>query len=157
MTADTVDFTLYGDSLQAWKEWLASQEEQEWLLSWGIRANRAAVMVSVPLWILARLIGVPLALLSLITMGLVFWPFHWLLIRPLTFLVTATSEVWAALPAVRPLLIILGPMLAVIGMVVISLIPDGNPDHQSARLVLCELWPLTSRRLQWIAQRGNGK
>jgi len=152
-----VDVTLSGDSLQGWKEWLATQEKHEWLLTWAMSANKAAVTITLPLWMVARLISLPLSLLSLLTAGLLFWPFHWLLIRPGTFLVLLTSDMWAAMPVLRPLLLVLGPFLAVIGMVVVSLIPDGNPDHQGARLILCELWPLSRRRLEWIAEHGIGR
>ena len=155
--ATEVDFSLYGDNLQAWRDWLASQEEHEWLLTWAIRANKAGIALSLPLWMLATLLSVPLSLLSMLTGGLLFWPFHWLLVRPLSFLVVGTSAVWPAVPPLRPLLLLTGPLLTSVSMVIISLIPDGNPDHQQARRILCELWPLSSRRLQWIAARGTGR
>lgn len=150
-----VDYSLYRENLKAWREWLALQEEQVWLLAWTIRVNRAAITVSIPLWLLATVISLPLRIVSLLTGGLPFWPFHWLLVRPLTFLVLATSALWWAIRPLRPALLLLGPLITIMGMVVISLIPDGNPDHQSARHILCELWPLSQPRLDWIAEHGN--
>ncbi len=150
-----VDYTLYRENLTAWREWLASQEKQVWLLTWAIRVNRAAITVSMPLWLLATVISLPLRLVSLLTGGLVFWPFHWLLIRPLTFLVLSASTLWWATPLLRPMFLLVGPLIMTTSMVVISLIPDGNPDHQSARHILCELWPLSQPRVDWIAEHGN--
>lgn len=152
-----VDFSLRGDSLAKWNDWLAMKKETEWLLTAGMTANKVAATVSLPLWMLATVIRVPLSLLSIITGGLMFWPFHTLLVRPLVFLVVTTSRLWAAVPAVRPILLLLCPLLTVVSMTVISLIPDGNPDHLSARMVLTELWPLSSRRLEWIAERSPVK
>lgn len=150
--ASLVDFSLRGDDLDAWEQWLASEKQQEWLLTWGIRVNKVAVRASLPLWMLATILRIPLSFVSLFTGGLIFWPLHRLLVRPLTFAVVVSSEVWTKMPAVRPLLLLLCPLQTTVGMTVISLIPDGNPDHLSARLILCELWPLTYRRLQWIAE-----
>lgn len=151
-----VDYSLRGDSLADWNGWLDAQRSTEWLLSIGIAANRVAATVSLPFWMLATLIRVPLSVLSMVTGGLLFWPFHTLLVRPLMFLALTTSQLWSAVPPARPLLIVFGPLLTMLSMTVISLIPDGNPDHLSARMMLIELWPLSSRRLEWIAERGTG-
>lgn len=152
-----VDVTLYGESLQAWREWLAAQEKDEWLLTWAVRANKAALIISLPLWGLAALISVPLTLLAMLTVGLVFWPFHWLVIRPLTLLVLWTSDLWMAVPVVRPGLLLIGPPLAALSLVALHLIPDGNVDIKHARQVLAELWPLSRWRLHWIAEHGTGR
>ena len=48
-----------------------------------------------------------------------------------------------------------GPLITTLSMVVVSLIPDMNPDHKSARQILYELWPLSQTRLDWIAEHGN--
>lgn len=155
MTFGGVDYTLRGESLEDWDTWLAGRRDTEWLLTAGMAVNKGAIVVSVPLWMLATIIRLPLSVLSLVTGGLLFWPLHWLIVRPLTFLVVASSRLWAAVPFSRPVLYIAGPLITVTGMTLISLIPDGNPDHLKARLILCELWPLSSRRLEWIAGRGS--
>ncbi len=150
-----VDYSLYRENLQAWGDWLALQEKQVWLLTWAIRANRAAFTVSMPLWLLATVISLPLGFVAIVTGGLVFWPFHWLLIRPLTFLVLSTSRLWWAIRPLRPALLLEGPLITAVSMVVVSLIPDMNPDHKSARQLLYELWPLSQPRIDWIAEHGN--
>ena len=157
MTGQEVDVTLYGQSLGTWREWIATLERQEWLLGWAIRANRAAVMISLPLWMIAAVLSVPLTVLAILTGGLLFWPFHWLMIRPLTFLVVWTSDLWTAIPVLRPALLLIGPPLAALGLIALHLIPDGNVDIKHARQVLCELWPLSRRRLSWIAEYGTGR
>ena len=150
-----VDYSLYRENLQAWRDWLALQEKQVWLLTWAIRANRAAITVSMPLWPLATVISVPLGFVAILTGGLVFWPFHWFLIRPLTFLVLSTSRLWWTIRPLRPALLLEGPLITTVSMVVVSLIPDMNPDHKDARQILYELWPLSQPRLDWIAEHGN--
>ena len=152
-----VDVSLYGDNLQAWNEWVTSLKDSEWLLRWALRVTKAAVVVTLPLWLLAQLISIPLTFISMIAFGHLFLPLHWLLVRPLTFFVVSTSALWAAAPLARPVLLLLGPMTVAFAMIVISLVPDMNADIRDARRFLCELWPLTDRRLQWIAERGTGR
>ena len=158
MSADrAVDVSLYGESLQAWKDWVASLEDNEFLLRWAIRATKAAVLVSLPFWLIAQLISIPLTFISMIAFGHLFLPFHWLFVRPLTSFVVATSQLWTLAPATRPVLLLIGPLIVALAMVVISLVPDMNVDIRDARRSLCELWPLSQRRLQWIAERGTGR
>jgi hypothetical protein len=152
-----VDVTLYGESLRAWGQWVAGLEREERLLRWATRANRAAVMISLPLWMIAAVLSIPLTLPAILTGGLLFWPLHWLVIRPLTFLVVWTSDLWTAIPVLRPALLFIGPPLAALGLIALHLIPDGNVDIKHARQVLCELWPLSYRRLRWIAEYGTGR
>jgi hypothetical protein len=153
----TVDVGLYGESLQAWKEWVASLQGSERLLAWAMRLNRAAVTISLPFWLVAHLISIPLTFISMLAFGHLFLPFHWLVVRPLTSLVLWTSEVWTAAPAARPVLLLMGPLIVVLAMIMISLIPDMNVDIRDSRRFLCELWPLSQRRLRWIAERGSGQ
>lgn len=152
-----VDVTLYGDSLQSWREWVKTLEGQEWLLRWAIRANKAVVMFSLPLWMIASILSVLLTPLVILASGLLFWPFHLLMIRPLTFLVIWSSELWMVIPFVRPVLLLIGPILAAFTLIAVHLVPDMNVDYKEARQVLCELWPLSRRRLNWIAEHGTGR
>jgi hypothetical protein len=153
----TVDVSLSGESLQAWEECVASLRGTEWLLGWALRLNRAAVIISLPLWLIAQLISIPLTFISIVAFGHLFLPFHWLVVRPLTSLVLWTSDLWMVAPAARPLLLLIGPPIVALGMIMISLTPDMNVDIRDSRRFLCELWPLSHRRLQWIAQRGTGR
>ena len=152
-----VDVGLYGESLQAWKERVASLRGSEWLLGWALRLNRAAVIISLPLWLVAHLISIPLTFISFLAFGHLFLPFHWLVVRPLASLVLWTSKVWTIAPAARPVLLLIGPPIVALAMIMISLIPDMNVDIRDSRRFLCELWPLSHRRLQWIAERGSGR
>jgi hypothetical protein len=152
-----VDVGLYGESLQAWKERVASLRGSEWLLGWALRFNRAAVIISLPLWLVAHLISIPLTFISFLAFGHLFLPFHWLVVRPLASLVLWTSKVWTIAPAARPVLLLIGPPIVALAMIMISLIPDMNVDIRDSRRFLCELWPLSHRRLQWIAERGSGR
>jgi hypothetical protein len=154
-----VDVTLYGASLDLWREYITSRQAEEWLLRWAIRFTKAAVTISLPLWMAATLIRVLLNFLVILTLGLfglVLLPVHWLLIRPLTWAVLASADLWENRPVTRPLLLVLGPLVAAITMVIVSLTPDANVDFLRARLILCELWPLSNRRLRWIHEHGNG-
>jgi len=151
----SVDVTLHGDSLEAWEAWVASLRGSEWLLAWAMRLNRVAVIISLPFWLIAQLISIPLTLISMAAFGHLFLPLHWLVVRPLTYLVVRSSEMWTATPAARPVLLLMGPLLVAVAMVLISLIPDMNTDIRDSRRFLCELWPLSQRRLRWIAERAN--
>jgi hypothetical protein len=153
----TVDVSLYGESLRAWEEWVASLQGSEWLLAWAMRLNRAAIIISLPLWLTAQLISIPLTFISMLAFGHLFLPFHWLVVRPLTSLVLWTSELWTVAPAARPVFLLIGPPIVALAMIMISLIPDMNVDIRDSRRFLCELWPLSQRRLQWIADRGTGQ
>ena len=158
MTASgRLDVSLYGESLQAWREWVAALRQKEWLLRWAMWANKAAVVISLPFWMIAAVISIPLTFVSFLAFGHLFLPFHWLLVRPLTALVLWTSHLWALVPAVRPVFLVLGPFIVALAMIVISLIPDMNSDFRDARRFLCELWPLSQRRLQWVAEHGTGR
>lgn len=156
-TSQAVDVSLYAESLASWNEWVASLQRDEWLLGWAMRLNRAALVASLPFWLIAQLISIPLTFISMLAFGHLFLPFHWMLVRPLTSLVLWTSDLWTEVPAARPVLLLVGPLLVALGMVIISLIPDMNVDIRDSRRFLCELWPLSRRRLQWIAERGNGR
>jgi hypothetical protein len=150
------DVSLYGDNLQAWQVWVASLQDSEWLLRWAMRINKAAILGSLPLWMVATLISIPLTFISMLAFGHLFLPFHWLIVRPLTFLVVWTSQLWTAAPVARPLLLLVGPLIVAVALVMIRLIPDMNVDFRESRHRMCDLWPLSSRRLQWIAERGTG-
>ena len=152
----TFDPTLRGSSLEGWQEWLESEKAREWGLKSALALNGAAVKVFMPLWMLATLLRVPLSLLSIVTVGLLFWPFHWLIVRPITAGAVVSSALWANVPLLRPVLLLVNPIASATAMTLVSLIPDGNPDHLTGRLILFELWPLTERRLTWIAAHGHG-
>jgi hypothetical protein len=155
--SQTLDVSLYGESLRAWEEWVASLQGGEWLLAWAMRLNRAAIIISLPLWLTAQLISIPLTFISMLAFGHLFLPFHWLAVRPLTCLVLWTSELCRVAPAARPVLLLIGPPIVALAMIMISLIPDMNVDIRNSRRFLCELWPLSQRRLQWIADLGTGQ
>jgi len=121
-----------------------------------MRLNRAAIIISLPLWSIAALISIPLTFISILAFGHLFLPFHWLVVRPLTSLVLWTSQLWTVAPTARPVLLLIGPPVVALAVIMISLIPDMNVDIRDSRRLLCELWPLSHRRLQWIADRGTG-
>ena len=126
-----MDISLYGDSLKQWNEWISSLQQQEWLIRWAMRANKVAITVSMPVWMIARVIGIPLMVLS-------------------------SCNTWTRVPASRPILLLFVPIVVILSMILISLIPY-EPDIRDTKHILCELWPLSQRRLEWIAAHGTGK
>lgn len=150
------DITLYSESLKAWREWLESAKQEEWLLRWGMLANRVAVIGSLPLWMLATILSIPLTLVYFLTFGLPFLLLNTLVLNPLIALVGLTSRLWEAMPPVRPVLLIVGPFIVVLAMIFVSLLP-AETDRREAERVYFELWPLSQRRMRWIAMHGTGK
>jgi len=181
---DQWDISLYGDSLKEWKEWVSSLRQQEWLLRWAMRVNKAVVIVSIPAVCIARVIGIPLQFLDLIAialrpgilqyvmkvrrsppkaeaMALLFF-IPWftaplrILLWPLLGLVLRSCNIWTRVPATRLILLVFVPIAVILSMILISLIPY-EPDIREKKYRLCELWPLSQRRLGWIATYGTGK
>lgn len=149
------DITLYGDSLKEWRSWEAELQQQEWLTGWARLANKIVVAISLPFVIVARIIGIPLMLIDLLTFRLLTAPLR--LILTLIFnLVLWSSGLWTRTPSSRPVLIIIQPLLIASTMVLIALTPQES-DIRDTQNILCELWPLSRRRLDWIAERGSGK
>ncbi len=150
-----MDISLYGDSLKQWNEWVSSLKQQEWLLSWAISMNKAAVYVSMPLWMVARLVGIPLQFIDLITFRLFTAPLR-ILLWPILGLVLSSSNIWRRSPATRVFLLPFVPILIMLAMTLVSLIPY-EPDIRDTKYILCQLWPLSQRRLEWIDIHGTGK
>jgi hypothetical protein len=153
--SNEMDITLYGDSLKEWKEWASSLKQQERLLPLAILLSKVFVYGSMPLWVIALLIGIPFMFLDMLTFRLLSAPLRALL-SLLLALVRSSSETWAKSPFARPFLILSMPIIVALAMILIYLIPHES-DVRQTKNVLCELWPLSERRLQWIATRGNGK
>ena len=151
-----MELVLYDESLFAWRESVEALEQSEGLLSWALRVIRATVKLSTPFWMIATLISVGLSPLLQPTRGLAFLPLHWLVLTPLLGIVLLTSDLWTRMPPARPLLLFVGCFSVASAMVMISLIPD-DPGVRRAKHILCELWPFSQRRLQWIAEHGTGK
>lgn len=153
--SNPMDITLYGDSLKAWKEWAVSLEKKEPLLGLAIIVTKVSASGSMPLWLIAVIIGLPLTFLDILTLHLFCAPLR-VLIAPLIAWVRTSSDFWARSPVARPFLILPMPIVIVLSMILIHLIPQ-EPDIKQTKDVLVELWPLTERRLEWIATHGNGK
>jgi len=153
--SNEMDIALYGDSLREWREWVSSLKKQEWLLPLAILLNKVLVYGSMPLWALATLIGPPFMSLDLLTSRLLSAP-----LRAVLFLlfgsVRHSSKLWTEAPAARPLLLLFTPIIVALAIILMYLIPHES-DARDTKHILCELWPLTERRLEWIATRGNGK
>ena len=149
------DISLYGESLAAWKEWVGSLQQTEWLLRWARRANRAGVTISTPFWLAAAVLLVPMTILDALTLQLPLMPLRWLLDFELKLLLS-TGSLWESAPGTRPLMLLIGPSLSASALVLVHLIPHEG-DVRADKCALCELWPLSLRRLRWIEQRGNGK
>ena len=147
---------LYDESLQAWRESVEASQRSEWLLGWALRVTRATVSLSKPLWMIATGISAVLAPLHQWTGGRAFRPFQWLALSPLIAALLLTSDLWTKAAPARPLLLVLAPPGIAVTMAMISLIPD-EPDARRAKHVLCELWPLSLRRIRWIAVHGTGE
>lgn len=147
---------LYDESLRAWRESVESSQRSEWLLGWAMRVTRATVTISTPFWMIATGISAVLAPLHQLTGGRAFLPLQWLVLSPLMAIVLLTSDLWTRVVSVRPLLLVLAPPGIAITMAMISLIPD-EPDTRRAKHILCELWPLSQRRIRWIADHGAGE
>jgi len=150
-----MDIYLYGDSLKKWREWVSSRKQKESLLSFALNVNKATIKVSMPLWIVARVFGALFMFLELITFGVLSAPLR-ILLWPIFALVIGSCSVWVKVPVTRPLLLLLIPISVIIAMILISLIPY-EPDIRQTNYILCELWPLSKRRLEWIETYGNGK
>lgn len=154
-----MDISLYGDSLKQWNEWVSVLQRQEWLLRWAMRVNKAVIAISMPLWMLARIIGIPIQLIlgpiDLVTFGLLLAPLR-ILLWPIFELVLSSCGIWTRVPAIRPILLLFVPIAVVASMILISLIPYES-DIRDTKYILCELWPLSQRRLEWINAHGTGK
>lgn len=148
-----IDVSLRGDNLEAWREHIAVLKESEWLLSSGLHANNAAVLLTTPFLMSARVIGIPLQLLGVVTMGAIHYLFQ-LVLAPFWAMVLWTSGLWSSAPFARPFLLIVGPVNSGLTMILVSLFPE-QPDVRDSRIMLCELWPLSQRRLAWIKERGR--
>ncbi len=150
-----MDISLYGDSLKQWNEWISSLQQQEWLIRWAMRANKVAITVSMPVWMIARVIGIPLMFIDIITWRLFTAPLR-IVLWPIMALVLSSCNTWTRVPASRPILLLFVPIVVILSMILISLIPY-EPDIRDTKHILCELWPLSQRRLEWIAAHGTGK
>ncbi len=148
-----IDISLRGDNLEAWREHIAILKESEWLLSFALLANNAAVLFTTPFWMSARVIGIPLQLLGVITMGAIHYLFQ-MVLAPFWAVVLWTSGLWTTAPFARPFLLVVGPVNCALTMILVSLFPE-HPDVRDSRIMLCELWPLSQRRLEWIKERGR--
>ncbi len=122
---------------------------------WARLGNKIIVAISLPFVLVARIIGIPLMFIDLLTFRLLTAPLR--LILALIFnLVLWSSGLWTRTPSSRPALIIIQPLLISLTMVLIALTPQES-DIRDTQNILCELWPLSRRRLDWIAERGSGK
>ena len=145
--------SLSGDNLAAWRDHIAAMQETEWLLSLAIVANKTAVVISAPFWLVARLVGIPLLLLGVMTGGAIHYPFR-LMLWPAFGTVLWTSGLWGAVLFARPVLLVVGPLSVAVTMVLASLFPE-EPDIRDTKTNLCELWPLSRRRLAWVREYGT--
>ncbi len=150
---NVVDISLNGESLKRWNEWVLALKKQEWLLSWAINVNRAIKYIAIPIWMAARIIGIPLTFIDMISLRLITIPFRAILVQTQNFVIR-TSIIWERMPMTRPALIIIYPIVFVIYSTLASLIPY-EPDVRNTKYLLAELWPLSSRRIGWIEKRGN--
>ena len=148
------DITLYGDNLQDWRDWIVTLENDEPLLRWAIRLRQNAIMLSMPFYLLGRIVGIPMTFITNLTFGIAAIPFKLLESLAMT-VVMGTSRHWPQSSSSRPLLLLIGPPAAATAMLIGS-IPPAEPDVRETKEVLYQLWPLGQRRLEWIAERGNG-
>ena len=95
------DISLYGESLAAWREWVASLRQTEWLLGWAQRANKAGVIISMPFWLAAVVLLAPMTILDALILQLPLMPLSWLLDLELKLLLTI-SALWESAPGARP-------------------------------------------------------
>lgn len=149
------DISLYGASLEEWRHWVTQLKRQEWLTGWAIRANKIVVAISMPFWMTARILGIPLMFIDLLTFRLLMAPLR-LALAPIFSLVLWSSGLWTRTSASRPMLLIVQPLIITPAMVLISLVPEDS-DIRDTKYILCELWPLSRRRLQWIEEHGTGE
>ena len=155
--AEEADVSLYGDNLRAWKDAVAQAGSSEVLLPAARFAAKAAVLLSSPLWLIATIFSAVIGVFSVYTGG---WlsklllPVHWLLAAPLMKLAVTLCRAWVSLPAGRPLVILLAVPVLALTMVFGALVPTSS-NVRSNKQMLCELWPLTERRLYWLARYGN--
>lgn len=151
--SNQIDISLRGDNLEAWRKHIATLKESEWLLSFALLANNAAVLATIPLRLSARVMGFPLQLLGIITMGAIHYLFQ-IVLAPFWALVLWTSGLWSSAPFARPFLLVVGPASAALTLILVSLFPE-QPDVRDSKILLCELWPLSQRRLAWIREHSR--
>ena len=149
------DISLYGDNLKEWRQWIESLKQDEWLTGWAIRATDVIVLLSMPFWIVARILGIPLMILDPLTGRLFGFPFR-LATSTIMNLILWSSDLWTHSPASRPVLLVIQPVMIASSMFLINLAPE-YPDYRMTQSILTELWPLSRRRLHWIEERGTGK
>ena len=53
-------------------------------------------------------------------------------------------------------MLLIGPTLSASALVLVHLIPHEG-DVRATKCALCELWPLSLRRLRWVEERDIGK
>ena len=152
---DSLDYSLCEDSLAQWREWTGSLQQRELSLRVAIRVNKTVVAVSMPLWMLARIVGIPLMFIDMLTLRFFTLPLRVALI-PLYGTVLRSSAAWDHAGVMKLALLIVGPSAVGLSMILISLIPQ-EPDIRDAKYIMCELWPLSHHRLQWIEEHGSGK
>ena len=114
----------------------------------AIKINRLSVAIASPGSHVFKLAGMPLQLLSRVTLGAINVFFRLLLI-PFFAVVLSTSTFWDAAPRTRLALILITPVFVILTLWLIALFPE-NPDIQNAKSDLCKLWPLSLSRLEWI-------
>jgi len=133
---------------ERWNADIAQLRAGDRLLGAAIDINKLSVAIAAPLSYIFRIIGLPLWLLGLVTARLVHLFFR-LLITPIFGIVLLTSSLWDSSPRYRPFLIIVVPIFVMLSLWLLALFPE-QPDIREAKIELCKLWPLSSRRLEWI-------
>ena len=137
--------------MAAWRENVATLEKTEPLLRLGILANKAAIAISHPFVVVALLAGKPLRLLG----GSAHYLTRLVLV-PFFGTVLFSSSLWVVAPITRPVLLVVGPLFVALTMVLVALLPD-EQDIRDDKSALCELWPLSRRRLQWLREHGTSE
>ena len=106
------------------------------------------LILAIPLAILVIPTTMILALLVHLSFGMLLLIFSlvWL---PVFALLLGSSWLWLKIPLLRPILLVPGLVIARIGFIYTSLVPDMGEKHQKAiKLALCDQWPITYRLLQ---------
>ncbi|MBC8280364.1 MAG: hypothetical protein H8E48_06220 [Chloroflexi bacterium] len=140
-----------GDDLSTWQVHVTGLRDQDTFLNLAMKLTEACVAVASPLVRVFHLLGTPLRLLGYGAPGMLHVFFR-LLLAPFFGTVLFTSSIWTNARALRPLLIILGPIFVMLTLWLLAFFPEES-EVKEAKSSLCKVWPLSRRRLEWIRGR----
>ena len=139
------------DDLSTWQVHVAGLRGQDTFLNLAMKFTETCVSVVSPLARIFLLIGAPLRLLGYGAPGMLHIFFR-LLLSPFFGTVLLTSSIWANAKFSRPILIVIGPIFVMLTLLLLAFFPEES-EVCEAKNSLCQVWPLSRKRLEWIRVR----